>query len=96
MREGKIAMMADLLIKSKLAIARKEGYIDRVREDDATVSTTDVRNPAPGDFVDFTDVREAMAQADDAGFDRIISSLSQETIDKVMGKTNGEQSDILR
>lgn len=96
--EARAASAAKLALQLRLELARKEGYIDRIRETDAGAITTPVRNPMPGEIDTFflDDVRGAMAKADDGTFDRMVSSMSEETLNKVLGKTNDEQSDILR
>jgi len=98
MRQMRINELTSLLVRTKMEVARKEGYIDRVRESDAGAATTSVRNPALGELDPFLmdDVRSAMTQSDEGTFDRIVSAMSQETLDKVMGKNPNEQSDILR
>ena len=98
-RHAEIGRLTEMLVRTKMEVARKEGYIDRVREIDVGgIVSTPVRNPAAGGLDPFMmeDVRNAMAQADDDGFDRIVSSMSEATLNKVMGKNQNEQSDILR
>ena len=86
LEEARAAAANKMAVEMRIALARKEGYIDRVRETDAGAITTAVRNPMPGDFLD--DVRDAMAQVDESTFDRMVGSMSQETLNKVLGKTD--------
>lgn len=83
--EARAAAANKMAVEMRIALARKDGYIDRVRETDAGAITTAVRNPMP-DFLD--DVRDAMAQVDEGTFDRMVGSMSQETLNKVLGKTD--------
>lgn len=87
------AAATKMAVAMRVEIARKEGYIDRVREQDDRAITTPIRNPMPGDFLD--DVREAMTQVDEATFGRMVESMSAETLNKVMGRTDDSNSDIL-
>lgn len=91
---ARAAGASKLALQMRLELARKEGYIDRIRETDAGAITTPVRNPMSGDYLE--DVREAMTQVDEGTFGRMVESMSEETLNKVLGKNNDERSDILR
>lgn len=86
--------LARLALNIRIALARREGYIDRVREFDEAGSPGPIQNPAPGELLE--DLQNAMSTADDASFDRIVSAMSPETLNKILGRDNADDPDVLR
>jgi hypothetical protein len=94
MNAGKTRAMFSRIFQMEIRAARLEGYID-CADKRAAVAISAVRNPKPGDIVDFG--RDAMLDAVSEGErDRIIEAMDEETLDRVLGRTGDEHSDILR
>jgi len=88
-----IRRLFNSIFHANLEIARKAGYIDRVREQDA-ITAGDVVEPTEGGI----NVDRARAHLADAANDRTVNSIldgmDPDVLDQVLGRGDGVQTDF--